>query len=110
MFHWNTKQIIRDLNQINLVRTIENLGPSGDVDTDNLKISINGAADKLYICGFITTGALTNTSDCDCEKIELNDKMDPKGGLNSDDENVATAFLKIQGYFISKGVEVVDQL
>jgi len=114
MFRWNTQKIITDLKKIPLIRDIKVNGPGGDVDSENLVITVRGAPDKLLVCGFVADQADFTTStpgDDDFEMVELADSSaDSRGGLNSDDDNVGQVWLAIRNYFRKQNIQVVDQL
>lgn len=112
MFKWNSAQVIGDLKQIPGIKNVTNSGPGGDVDTDNLQIEVSGSTDDLYVCGFITdsNNSIQNPSDCECEMVELSDGLDSRGGLNSEDFRTSQAYIKVRQYFVSKGVQVINQL
>ena len=108
MFKWNTDKIIADLTQNACVRSISNNGPGGDVDTDNLTITLHGTQGKLYVCGFSVDTDITDPANCKVEAIELTDTHG--FGLQSKDYVVALSFITIRQYFIQQKADVVNSL
>ena len=112
MYQWNTKQIEEHLKQIPGVAKVTVNPPGGDVDTDNIVLTINGADDRLFIAGFEVRSdrELPNKSDVEVEMVELTDGTDCTGGLSSDDFRVAEAFIHVRQYFVVNGAAVVDRM
>ena len=111
MYHWNTSTIEAHLNQISGVVDVEVNRPGGDVDTDNITLTIAGASEKLYIAGFeVSDRELPDKSDIDVEFVELTDGTCSTGGLNCDDFRVAEAFIHVRQYFVVNGATVVNNM
>jgi hypothetical protein len=110
MTKWNTDEIKELIREIAPGVRIHNSGPGGDVDTDNLVIYFNGIPGRLHLCGFITDGDISNSSDTDVEMIELTDGCDSRGGLSSDNEKLGACYLKIRSELRKKGFQVVPCL
>jgi hypothetical protein len=88
---------------------IQDTGPGGDVDTDNIMVTIpNG--ERLFIYGFDPENDPQNQSDCDVDMVVLTDGADSRGGLNVNDPDLGQAYIKIKQYLIDKGFEVVPTL
>jgi hypothetical protein len=108
---WNTEKIISDLNKkITNIEKIINSGQGGDYDTDNLIIKVKGSKDVLYICGFTPQVYCTTPENAEVEIIQITDGLDSRGGLNSNNENLAVAFVQIRKYFEKKGFSTANTI
>jgi hypothetical protein len=111
MARWNTAVVKSDLAKIPGVTKITNEGPGGDYDSDQLVVQVVGTNDKLFVCAFDPErGGEYDRSDADFPMAELSDGQDSRGGLNSDDDNLGTVYLKVRKYLKTAGFEVVGQL
>lgn len=112
MYRWNTSVIEGHLKQIPGVTKVTVNGPGGDVDTDNIVLTVDGSGDSLFIAGFEvdSMGELPDKSDVDVDMVELTDGQCGSGGLNSDDFRTAQAFIHVRQYFVVNGANVVDSM
>jgi len=113
MFRWDTKKIVAYLSTIPEIERVENNGPGGDVDTDNLYCKVRGSDEGIFVCGFSTDDAfmdipLDERSDVDVEMIEITDNSGQ--GLQSDDFAVAKAYIEVRQHFVGGGATVVPYL
>lgn len=105
--HWNTAKIAAELHSIRGVSGIRNIGQGGDVDTENLVITIKGTSDELFVCGFSVDNDIIAPGDTDVEMIELSDGLDSRGGLTSSHPKTAEAYIRVRQYFLDRGFKVV---
>lgn len=111
MPNWNTEKIIKDLREIvPNCKEIKNLGQSNDYDTDNIVITFNGTKDSLYLCGFVPKVKCNTPDDAEVDYVELTDDLNEEGGLNSQDEQIAQAFVLLKKYIRHKKFIVVNQM
>ena len=112
MYRWKTDVIEQHLQQIPGVSQVEVNGPGGDVDTDNIMLTVDGSDDNIFIAGFEVQNdrELPNKSDVDVDMVELTDGKCSSGGLNSDDFRTAQAFIHVRQYFVVNGAQVVDRM
>lgn len=110
MFHWNTKDIVRDLRRIKGVESVASSPPGGDVDTDNVVVHVNGSPDSIWVCGFMVDGYITNPSGTEVEMIQITDGLESGGGLVSKCPHAAMVYIHVRQYFIDKGASVVDSM
>jgi len=116
MARWITQDIAsRLMNALGpLAVKIENIGPGGDVDTENLLIDIQhspGYEDKrFWVCGFDVKNDPADPADCEVEFVQLTDGDDSRGGLNSNSPNMALAYVKIREELQGLGFDVVDSM
>lgn len=110
MFHWNTKQIADDIRQLDdIIEDVIIESPGGDVDTYNVCAKVRGADEYIIACGFDPdTWEHDDQSDTDVTHVEVTDQSG--NGLQSDDFNVAQAYITVRQYFVGKGVPVVGHL
>jgi hypothetical protein len=106
-FRWHSPTIVSALKLIPGVKGIRNTGQGGDVDSDNLTVSIKGATDQLFISGFVQGGEISTPNVCEVDFIELTDGLDYRGGLNSTDARVADVYIAVRQYFVNSGAFVV---
>jgi len=109
--HWNTDDVIGAIKGKLPNVTVDNTGPGGDVDTDNLVVRLPGGG-NLLLCGFITDGDLgANRSDVDVEMVELSAGKDSRGGLHGViDPEVGVAYGNIHAVLVGLGFSVVPCL
>lgn len=113
MYQWNSQKLKDAFEQIAEVSQVEVTPPGGDVDSENLILSVNGSTDRLFIRGFHTTDYdiwQKDTSNVEVEMVELQDGQDCTGGLNSDDANVGLAYIKARQILVDDGAFVVNTL
>lgn len=116
MARWVTQDIAsRLMNALGPLATkMENIGPGGDVDTDNLLIDIQhspGYDDmRFWVCGFDTQHDPADQSDCEVGYAQITDGEDSRGGLNSNSPNMALAFVKIREELQGLGFDVVNSM
>lgn len=111
MSHWNTEKIINDLKAtLKNIKSIENQGQGGDVDTENIYISFKNTKDCLYICGFDDENDIVEPSNTEVPMVEITDGLDSRGGLNSKDKKFAVHYINARQYFIDEGFDVVDTI
>ena len=108
MYKWNTDKIKAYLQTLDWVDGVINDGPGGDVDTDNLAAKIHGTNEYILICGFSVDNVITDPSNTDVEMIEVTDQSGH--GLQSNDFNVAQAYIQVRQHFVGAGVPVVENL
>jgi len=113
MYKWNTDKIKAYLQTLDCIDGVLNDGPGGDVDTDNLAAKVRGADEYILICGFSTDDAFMNIpyeqkGDIDVEYVEVTDQSGH--GLQSDDFNVAQAYIEVRQHFVGGGATVVSHL
>jgi hypothetical protein len=108
MFKWNTDKICSDLSLNDCVTYVAPQHPGGDVDTDNIILRVAETDEYLYVCGFSVEAVITDPSDTDVEMIEITDTHG--NGLQSDNHNVALAFITIRQYFVGQHATVVNRL
>lgn len=111
-FHWNSEEIERDLCWIDGIQKITNIGPGGDVDSDNFHIVVEDSDDALWVCGFNVDDYRTarSATDVDVDMIQLTDGLDSRGGLNSKNHNTGNVYLAVRQYFIDRQAVVVGNL
>jgi hypothetical protein len=110
---WVTAQIVNDIGAIPGIASIEIQEPGGDHDTDALYVTVVGTDTTFWVRGFDPeSDYLPNrdTSLWDVPMAELTDGNDSRGGLNSDDEEAALAYVRIRKYLSGRGLEVVRSL
>jgi hypothetical protein len=111
MPNWNTEKIISELTKkISNIEKIRNMGQGGDYDTDNLSVKIKGSKDVLYLCGFTPKVRCTTPENAEVEIIQITDGLDSRGGLNSNNENLAVAFVQIRKFFEKKGFSTANTI
>ena len=111
MSNWNTEKIINDLKSaLKNIKTIDNQGQGGDVDTENIYISFKNTNDCLFICGFDDENDIVDPSNSEVPMVEVTDGLDSRGGLNSKDKKFAAHYIIARQYFIDEGFEVVDSI
>jgi hypothetical protein len=111
MPNWNTEKIMKDLSDLMPnAKDIQNLGQGGDYDTDNIFIKFHGTKDGLYLCGFNPETLCTTPENAEVDYVEVTDGKDSQGGLNSDNNDVAQAFLEVKKYLRSKKFIVVNTI
>jgi len=100
------------MQQIPGVSKVTVNGPGGDVDTDNIVLTVDGSDEKIYIAGFEvdSMSELPDKSDVDVSMVELTDGQCGSGGLNSGDFRTAQAFIHVRQYFVVNGADVVDSM
>lgn len=107
---WKTQDVINGLKNINGVKKIENSGPGGDVDSDNLVLHIDGTKERLFVCAFNPEMRDNNPSNDEFTMVEVSDGTDSKGGLQTLDEKVGEAYYKVRRFFGLQGFQVVTCL
>jgi len=108
MYHWNTENIVKYLETISEIERVENDGPGGDVDTDNIYCKVRGSDEGVFVCGFSVDNAITDPSNCDVEMIEVTDNSGD--GLQTDDYGVAKVYIMVRQHFVGAGATVVPRL
>ena len=108
--NWNSQKIADDLKKMDLITGASIHNSCGDVDTDNILVEVEDCEDILHVRGFNIEEAITNPADCGCELIQLTDGLDSRGGLNSDEENLALVYSRIRKYFRDAGFQVVPTM
>lgn len=98
-----------DLGLILPVIAVENAGPGGEVDTDNLLLTLGGVEDKLYVHGFSLYG-LDNTSDVDVDYAVVTDGLESGRELASTDYRLARAFIDVRQYLINRGFKIAGNM
>jgi len=107
---WKTDSIISDLKTLHpLIIDVENTGPDGGSDTDNILVTVKGDG-HFYVCGFDEEDDIVDTSFAEVELVQVSDGEDSRGGLNRKDFESAQAYIYIRQYFINKGFEVVNTI
>jgi hypothetical protein len=107
---WVTADIVTAIKQLPGILDVTVHPSGGDVDTENLYVDVAGTEDGLWIRGFDPERDITNPSMCDVPMVELSDGNDSRGGLNSDSEEMALAYVRIRKYLTRRGLEVVRSL
>lgn len=110
---WVTADIVTAIKQLPGIRDVTVQDPGGDVDTEGLYIEVDGTETCFWVCGFDPETDVypgRNPSLCDVPMAELTDGCDSRGGLNSDDEAAALAYVRIRKYLTRRGLEVVRSL
>lgn len=116
MYHWNTKRIVEYIKTIDEIESVEVQMPGGDVDTEQVVCKVRGADDGdqyIFASGFSTDEAFMyidyeEKGDIDVEFVEVTDQSGH--GLQSNDFQVATAYIKVRQHFVGGGATVVDHL
>ena len=114
MYRWNTKKIVAYLETIEEIESVKVDMPGGDCDTENIRCKVRGSDDWIFACGFscedeaIWDTPYEEKGDIDIEMVEVTDRSGH--GLQSDDFNVATAYIKVRQHFVGGGAAVVDHL
>jgi len=108
---WNTDEITAAIQAGLPNAKVENTGGGGDVDTDNLVVSLSNG-DRLFVCGFITDGHYgENRSDVDVEMVELSAGKDSRGGTHGVKlPDTFTAYGKLNAMLVQRGFSVVPCL
>lgn len=84
MTRWNTDTILEKLRDGLDTKDIhiQKQEAGGDVDTDNIIVTMENHGDQLFICGFICEGYLDdNRSDVDVDMVEMSCGKDSRGGI-----------------------------
>lgn len=111
MFHWQTKNLVADLEQLPGVSHVEHTHPGGDYDTEQVIVYIAGSEDdddQLFLSGFPSTEETCKTpKDAMCQWVSLSDGLDSRGGLNSSNHELAKVYIAIRQYLLSRGASVI---
>ena len=110
---WVTADIVIAIKRLPDILDVTVHPPGGDVDTENLYVDVVGPENGLWVKGFDPETDVypgRNPALCDVPMAELSDGTDSRGGLNSDSEEMALAFVRIRKYLTRRGLEVVDSL
>jgi len=108
---WNTEKVIKELSaKCPHVTKIINDGQGGDYDTDNIVIKVKGTKDSLFICGFTPNIQCTTPDNAEVEIVAVTDGLDSRGGLNSNNENLALTFVQVRSYFEKKGFTTANTI
>lgn len=106
---WKTEEMVKLFE--GLGAKVEVSGPGGDCDTDNLILTAPSARDaRLYVCGFITDGDITDPSDTDVDMVEVTDGQDSRGGLNTSDGPTALLYAEVCTALRKQKFNVVPQM
>lgn len=105
MKHWNTDEMISWFHkEIPYEVVIENCGPGGDYDSDeliiypkSLKQNRNSSYKAIRVQAWDpqNKAGVENTSDMDFEAITVEDGLDSRGGLNSDDPAIIQMYADV---------------
>jgi len=99
-FHWKS-DIVADAIRA-LGYKVQNTGPGGDYDTDELVVSVENG-EMIFVSGYTPDQVMTNTSDVEVYGITVGDGKDSRGGLNSNEAVTIQAYAdvrKIIGKFV----------
>ena len=110
---WVTADIVTAIKMLPGIRDVTVQDPGGDHDTEALHIEIEGTETCFWARGFDPESEYEpnrDTSMWDVPMAELTDGNDSRGGLNSDDEEAALAYVRIRKYLTRRGLEVVRSL
>ena len=108
MYKWNSENVRAYLQTLDCIDGVLNDGPGGDVDTDNLAAKVRGSDEYILVCGFSVDNIITDPTNTDVEMIEVTDQSGH--GLQSNDFNVAQAYIAVRQHFVGANVPVVDRL
>lgn len=107
--HWDTEDITEAIKTELPNAKVENNGPGGDVDTDNLMVSLTNG-DRIFVAGFNTDDYNTaaTPSDVDVEMVELSCGKDSRGGTHGVKQpDTFTAYGKLNAMLVQRGFSVV---
>lgn len=108
---WVTAKVVQDIKNIPDIVDVHVHPQGGDVDTENLYVEVKGTDDGLWVKGFDPNGGyISDGSQAECPMVALEDGTDSDGGLQSDSEELALAYVRIKKYLRRQGWEVVRSL
>ena len=113
MYQWNSAKLKDAFEQIAEVSKVEVTPPGGDVDSENLILTVNGKDDQLFIAGFHTSDFdlwQKDTADVEVEMVELTDGQCGSGGLNSSNADLGMAYIKARQILVDDGANVVESM
>lgn len=113
MMRWVTVDIVVAIKNLPGILDVVVHPPGGDHDTDVLYVTVEGTDGAFWVRGFDPESDYVpdrDTSLWDVPMAELTDGNDSRGGLNSDDEEAALAYVRIRKYLTRRGLEVVRSL
>jgi len=112
MGHWKTDEIVTAIEALPHVESVERDGPGGDHDTTNLYITIENGDTALHVAGYPSTEDCLERHEWDdranCEFVVITDGNDSRGGLHSDNDNVALVYNKLRQYFRKNNFCVIN--
>ena len=101
-FHWKTPDMIAALQAACPGQTIHNMGGGGDFDTDGLLVEVHNHGthvNGIYVSGFHPDTPVMNAAgyaDAEVTHVVVQDGMDSRGGLTSDDLDMIDTYAKIR--------------
>jgi len=87
--------------------------PGGDYDTKTLYLSIRGSDEGgIWVAGFRTEKVLLQKErdDAKIEMVEVSDRQDSRGGLNSEDEDTCVMYGIVCSRLRKAGFQVVPRM
>lgn len=108
---WITSDIVKSLEKIPGIKSVESQGQDGSYDTDNLFIALKGTSDNLFVAGFDPESDNGIQPDnVMISLVELTDGLDSRGGLNSRNKKTGQCYINIRQCLIDMGFDVVPSL
>jgi hypothetical protein len=110
---WVTADIVTAIKRLPGIVDVAVHPSGGDHDTDVLYVDVDNAEGGFWVRGFDPESEYEpnrDTSMWDVPMAEVTDGNDDRGGLNSNSEEMALAYVRIRKYLTRRGLEVVNSL
>lgn len=102
-FHWNTTDVVADIQKIEGVDKVGVQPPGGDVDSDNLVVYVGD--EILLVSAFCYEDYEVDPHDYMFDAVEVTDQSGQ--GLESNEEIMALVYVRVRKYFDNRDVEIV---